>query len=398
MAKPKFTPDPPPVTDDPALLREWMVRQFERIEDWWPKSLEQRVDALEDIAPGLVGTIPIVEGFYMSVEGWSQQTVFDLPNECLSGTSEFFGSGVDYTDNYEYLYVGCYGYNSSTGRVRIYQWDGSSFTELTSLTSPSPGSNLQFGYSVAVSGDGTVLAVGEPGTVFGSHKIHIFSGSGASWSHQATITSPYGEDGTGSEATWFGRSVELNESGTKLLAGGTGFGISGITDPPNLDEGRAWYYESSTPSGYTSTPVSTYPAESNVDNGYYGSGVAMSATGSVIGIGAPGERKVYIYRGGSTYTVTPNTGTSTDDFGESIALSSDGSVLAIGAPRYVFDSAAKGRVEIFTWSGSGYTYSQGFNNPVASIGKWGHNVSLNGAGTLVAIGAYIQNQVCLYPL
>jgi len=71
MTKPKFTPDPAPniegvpVEQALRMFMDHVQRQDNRIEDWWPKDLEDRVEALELLVPYMTGTWPIVD--YSSV-------------------------------------------------------------------------------------------------------------------------------------------------------------------------------------------------------------------------------------------------------------------------------------------------------------------------------------------
>ena len=72
MSKPRFTPDPPPEGADPRLV-EWANRQFQRIEDWWPKSYDARLDLLEALQPYAPGVWPIVDSFSVSFFAESQE-------------------------------------------------------------------------------------------------------------------------------------------------------------------------------------------------------------------------------------------------------------------------------------------------------------------------------------
>lgn len=75
MTKPRFTPDPLPDGLDPSLA-SFLQRQFDRINDWWPKDLEDRVKALEKSYPYIGGTWPIVD--YSTVEFNGSATAAEL--------------------------------------------------------------------------------------------------------------------------------------------------------------------------------------------------------------------------------------------------------------------------------------------------------------------------------
>jgi len=71
MTKPKFTPDPVPDGMDPQLA-EYLSRQLNRIEDWWPKDFEERIQTLEELSPYCTGTWPIVDYSNISFESASE--------------------------------------------------------------------------------------------------------------------------------------------------------------------------------------------------------------------------------------------------------------------------------------------------------------------------------------
>jgi len=76
MSKPKFTPDPPPVTPS-RVEAEWLWRQFQRIEDWWPKSYDNRLALLELLQPYKPGTWPIVDSSYTNFSTANAEQVFE---------------------------------------------------------------------------------------------------------------------------------------------------------------------------------------------------------------------------------------------------------------------------------------------------------------------------------
>jgi len=85
MAKPRFTPDPPPVGATDAEVIAWEKRQLDRIEDWWPKDLEDRLAALELRWPYKSGTWPIVDGSSISFQAEAAQ-VFQLTLAIIEDT------------------------------------------------------------------------------------------------------------------------------------------------------------------------------------------------------------------------------------------------------------------------------------------------------------------------
>ncbi len=82
----------------------------------------------------------------------------------------------------------------------------------------------------------------------------------------------------------------------------------------------------------------TIPAPTPVFLSYFGTEIALSSTGDVLAVGAPGGNPVpgrcYVYRRGSSGWAQEATldGVSLDSFGHSVVLSGDGETLVVGAP------------------------------------------------------------------
>jgi len=96
VAKPKFTPDPPPAGGSSEEQIAWAQRQYARIEDWWPKDLEDRLKALELSFPYKSGTWPIVDGSSFNVAALSA-TLFSL--NCGEGTKFEYTGYSDASSN-----------------------------------------------------------------------------------------------------------------------------------------------------------------------------------------------------------------------------------------------------------------------------------------------------------
>ena len=100
--------------------------------------------------------------------------------------------------------------------VRIYSVSGLSITLQASLSAPS--NTEYFGESLSLSANGTVLAVGAPGSTFGTIRLgraYIYTRTGITWSLQSSIR----EEGTGSAYDEQGKSVSLSGSGNILTVG-----------------------------------------------------------------------------------------------------------------------------------------------------------------------------------
>jgi hypothetical protein len=198
----------------------------------------------------------------------------------------------------------------------------------------SPGD--RFGAVVAISSDGSTIAISAPGRTVNAGRVSIFVRSGTSWAQQAFFTG----NGTQSDDR-FGGALSLSANGSILAVGATGED-SNSTDPSNNsapDAGAAYVF---TRAGATWSQQA-YIKAGNVEGGdLFGSSVALNAAGTLLAVGASAEDggagAAYIFTGAgplwtqSTYLKAPNA-ESLDAFGAAVALSADGNTLAVGAPQ-----------------------------------------------------------------
>jgi hypothetical protein len=287
-----------------------------------------------------------------------------------------------------------------------------------------------FGRSVALSADGTTLAVGavlESSGQLNSGAVYVFTRAGATWVQQAFLKASNAGAGDG-----FGESVALSADGSTLAVGAdledsaaTGVGGNQASND-GTDSGAVYVF---TRAGATWTQQAYVKASNTGAIDEFGGSVALSADGATLAVGAiledgaatgvNGEQRdtsairdasgaVYVFtRAGVTWTQqayvkASNTGAS-DHFGVSVALAGDGSTLAVGAFRE--DSAAtgvdgdqaansaaeSGAVYVFTRAGTRWT-QQAYvkaSNTGADDG-FGQNIALSANGSTLAVGAIFE--------
>jgi cysteine-rich repeat protein len=295
----------------------------------------------------------------------------------------------------------------------------------------------EFGFNVALSADGSTLAVGayleaSAATGIGGDQtdnsapfagaVYVFTRSGTTWIQQAYIKASNTDGGDE-----FGYSIALSDDGSTLAVGATGedgavTGIDGDQADNSVKNAGAVYVF--TRSGTTWTQQA-YIKASNTDGGdEFGARIALSGDGSTLAVGAPVEGSaatgidgdqvnnsaplagaVYMFTRNRTtwsqeaYIKASNTD-AFDKFGVSVALSSDGSILAVGAnledsaavgigDNQASDSAENaGAVYVFTragttWSQQGYIKASNTDEG----DNFGFNVALSGDGLTLAVGA-----------
>jgi trimeric autotransporter adhesin len=316
---------------------------------------------------------------------WAQQAFIKSGNPSMG---DIFGHSVSLSADGNTLAVGALyedGGNSginpavnevgtNTGAAYVFTRSGTTWSQQAYVKASNPTGDDQFGFSVAVSGDGNTLAVGaifedggsaginQPVNEIGTNSgaAYVFTRSGTTWSQQAYIKSfqPTGDDN-------FGWSVALNTDGNTLAVGAwlEDGGNAGINQPVNEispNSGAAYVF---TRSG-TTWSQQAYVKSSNptgADN--FGFAVALSGDGNTLAVGAPYEDGIngcingannnsltnsgaaYVYiRSGTSWVeqaiVKTQNPQSNTDFGRAVSLSTDGKVLAVGAPYE--DSAATG--------------------------------------------------------
>jgi len=355
---------------------------------------------------------------------WSQQAYIKASN---TDSEDEFGGSIALSADGNTLAVGAAGEDSSSigingdqyndgcecgssGAVYVFRFDDSEWSQQAYIKASNTGVGTwwrenygfyfygdRFGAAVTLSGDGNSLAVGAPYEDSGatgingneaddlsiecdSGAVYTFSFDGADWSQQNYIKPSFAPDctveGFPEPGYGFGNSIVLSSSGTVLAVAGVADHSSaiGVNDPPLSIDGQANHSGAVHlfRSNGTSWLQEAYIKASNTDSSDYfggypeigGTSIALSAEGSTIAIGAPGEASattginrdqadnsapaagaVYLltYDGQTwsqkAYVKASNTDPG-DGFGGSVVLSGGGYALAVGA--HFEDSTATG--------------------------------------------------------
>jgi hypothetical protein len=249
--------------------------------------------------------------------------------------------------------------------------------------------NDQSGWSVSLSGDGTIVAIGaRANTGAGTWAGHtrIYQNKNGSWVQ-------LGQDING-EAQYdqFGWSVSLSKDGEVVAVGAIGNdgngSFSGHTRVYKYDTG-AWIQLGADIDGEAAGDHS-------------GGSVSLSADGSVVAIGATGNDsngnnsghvRIYEYTSGNWVQIGDDIeGQNAEDFsGKSVSLSSDGRIVAIGANENDDNGNNSGQTRIFQYKSGLWTQLGADINGEYADDESGIEVNLSSDGQVVAIGA-IYNQ------
>lgn len=288
---------------------------------------------------------------------------------------DLFGTSSATANNGSVMAVGApnRGYTTlvEAGGVYIYDWDTgtSAWVQRGSvIVAPTPADYAHFGTGVALSADGLVLAIGSPGEAHGAYVgvVHIYDWSGSAWVYRGAVS-----ESTATHS-YYGQSIALSGNGLVLAVGdywGQGYYIydwttvwtlrgSLLTSPSFLNIGGygaalsndgavfATGDTSYTSGGITNrgcvevfdwttvwTERSLVVASDAVVGDYLGAAVALNTDGSVLLATASGASK------GRRFTWAPSTWTQADSFtvsgspgiGSAASLSANGLVAVAGA-------------------------------------------------------------------
>lgn len=261
--------------------------------------------------------------------------------------------------------------DTSTGNVvKILNYTNSEWTEIGNIYGPQ---NVSFGYSVSLNDVGNVLAIGtrlDNSSLSAGGSVQIYEYTNNSWS-------PFGDVIPATEAgDQLGQSVELNEYGNVVVAGGQSYGVG------------VWYYNSGSwvQRGLKISAGGWSGHERSVAINNNGNIIAIGGKNTYIG-GSPnhGRVSVYKYDGSAWNGNVLHTGTnSQDQLGFSVSCNKYGNIIAGGAP-YGDASDDDGYVKVFAentageWSEIGHVASNLTNNEYL-----GWSISLDDTGTRLA--------------
>lgn len=342
------------------------------------------------------------------------------------------GSGVNATDTCQGATPVC---ANGSGAVYVYQRNPVQINTTNGgwgnpvyIKAPAPSAGDSFGWSLSLSADGNILAVGAPhedgagrdmnppDTCPGAITIDCASDSGAvfiyrrnpaqiklpngGWNNLAYIkaTIPTADD-------LFGERLALSANGNTLAIGYSPFGRSRIK----------------TVYTFNLSAIGEKPAYIDSPEPEFGSNLTLSANGGTLVVGSSWSNTVYVYErdfsminGWSTpISIKTPSAPANDEFGSSLALSADANTLAVGALHE--DSAGQGVNATDTCpgaittacaenSGAVYVYRRdpaqintangGWGNPVyikahnpSAYDYFGSHLTLSTDGNTLAVGA-----------
>ena len=306
-------------------------------------------------------------------------------------TSDYSGYSVSLSSDGTILAVGAHGNDDAgggAGHVKVYEYSGGSWSQKGGDIDGEAAIDLS-GISVSLSSDGSIVAIGaylNDGTGADAGHVRVYEYSGSAWVQK-------GGDIDGEAAfDSSGISVSLSDDGSIVAIGAI------YNDGTGAQSGHVRVYEYSGSSW--SQKGGDIDGEAAGD--YSGVSVSLSDDGSIVAIGAhlndgtgadAGHVRVYEYSGSSWSQKGGDIdGEAAGDYsGISVSLSDDGTIVAIGAHGNDDAGADAGHVRVYEYSGSAWVQKGGDIDGEAAGDASGYSVSLSSDGSIVAIGAYLNN-------
>ncbi|MDP4998003.1 MAG: hypothetical protein NWQ41_03480, partial [Saprospiraceae bacterium] len=322
------------------------------------------------------------------------QSVFSQVGFDIDGEAAFDQSGfsVSLSSDGTVVAIGAYDNDdagTNVGHVRVYAWNGSSWVQRGTDIDGEAAFD-QSGFSVSLSSDGGVVAIGaflNDGAGPSAGHVRVYAWNGSSWVQR-------GVDIDGEAAfDQSGFSVSLSSDGGVVAIGAPKNDANG-SDAGHVRvytwDGSSWVQRGADIDGEAAGDFSGYSVSLSSDGG-------IVAIGAVFNVGAAyaGHVRVYAWNGSSWVQrgMDIDGEAAFDQSGLSVSLSSDGGVVAIGADANDGVGSNAGHVRVYAWDGSSWV-KRGMDIDGEAAGDLsGNSVSISSDGGVVAIGAYNNNGI-----
>jgi len=325
--------------------------------------------------------------------GSAVQAQWSQVGQDIEGLAELDNSGWSVSLNFNGTVVAVgeashYNNGYYAGQVRVFENNNDNWEQIgQAIDEGTPGDN--FGYSVSLNSEGTIVVIGSPYNDDGGTNaglVKIFENNNGNWIQVGQDL--YGEN-SNDLAGW---SVSINAEGNKVAIGSKFNGDNGN------QSGQVRIFEN-TNGTWLQIGQNINGEEGSDTSGW---SVSLNNEGTIVAIGAPrnnangfqaGHVRVYAFNN-ETWTQLGqdiDSEAESDMFGFSVSLNSDGTILAAGGILNDGNGASpSGHVRVFEYNNGDWTQI-GEDIDGEEDEKFGYSVSINDDGTQVAIGALTAN-------
>jgi hypothetical protein len=278
---------------------------------------------------------------------------------------------------------------------------GSTTVQTQVLAPDSSASNARFGTSLAQSADGSTIVVGAVGSNNYRGSVYVYRLNTTTNQYNQTQLIGASSIVSNSSRINFGTSVALSADASTLLVGADGVQSSA---------GRVIVFMFNATSRLYNEAQILFGSDALQRSSTFGSAVAMSSSGSVALVAAPGVNSsagaVYVFERLSatrhvyneTAVLYGSAASAFSAFGTSVALSSDGLTALVGAPGsssnqgsvYVYQRPSSSSSSLIDGD-SAFVEQQLLNISASPAGKgafFGSSVALSSDGSMALIGSF----------
>ena len=296
-------------------------------------------------------------------------------------TGDNCGSSISLNDDGNIIAVGATLSDGGNGSVRIFEWDGIRWQIRDKLTGSSGDAH---GYSVAINSDGTVVVFGGYGANGGAGEVRIHAWNNSTYEKRGNYIP--GES-TLNIADNFGTSVAINGDGTIIAGGAMYADPNNNTAAGNV---RVFSYNDTSDSWDirgTFNGVNAHDYTNAVSLSKDGNIVAVGSPGYDDAGNAYGQVFTYEWNGNEYISRGTIIGENAHAIGYDVALNGDGNVLAISAKTGDYPETNEtrdniGYVVIYTWDGTTWSQFGSKHYGDSANDHFGWSVAINHSGTM----------------
>jgi hypothetical protein len=262
---------------------------------------------------------------------WSQ-----LGQDLIGDADDRSGRSVSLSADGTTVAIGASNHDGGKGRTKIYQYSSNTWSQLGQDLIGDPGN--WSGWSVSLSADGTIVAIGEFSDDGFKGRTRIYEYSSNTWSQ-------LGQDLIGDF------TIKLGEQSVSLSADGTTVAIGEFIYDGGKGRTRIYQYSSNT-STWSKLGQDLIGGDPGDESGW---SVSLSADGTIVAIGAykhdggKGRTRIYQYSSNGWSQLGQDlVGDPGDYSGRSVSLSADGTTVSIGEFSHDVDTNTnEGRTRIY---------------------------------------------------
>jgi len=313
---------------------------------------------------------------------WTQIGV-DIDGEA---NSDQYGDAISLNDDGTVVAIGG-AYNdgangANTGHVRVFENNSGSWIQIGSDIEGEMAGD-QSGISISLNADGSIVAIGarynDDGGVNSGH-VKVYENISGVWTQiGANINGTSAGDNSG-------YSVSLSDSGAIIAIGSPRGGVTSLSGKVKMYQNVSgtWIQIGGDINGETTGDQSGHSVSLNSDGSIVAIGELFNDDNGI----DSGQARVFENIAGVWIQIGVDiNGEGVDNrLGESISINGDGTIFAVGEPQNDENLSNAGKVKVYENISGIWTLIGGDINGEAAEDFLGWSVSINSAGTVVACG------------